>query len=113
MKNGGRQEGAVTRLETMTSPQCDPVMLIVEFMISMDRQGVKNYRLREAKVAVLELFEFVQRDKFRDLGASCNNGFLKMVSVTVSSKVHRAARYHDIWPLRVLLQHIQNGAPAE
>jgi hypothetical protein len=36
-----------------------------------------------------------------------------MVSVTVSSKVHRAARYHDIWPLRVLLQYIQNSVPAE
>jgi integrase len=36
-----------------------------------------------------------------------------MVSVTVSSKVHRAARYHNIWPLRLLLQYIQNGAPAE
>jgi hypothetical protein len=24
-------------METMTSPQCDPVMLIGEFMISMDR----------------------------------------------------------------------------
>jgi hypothetical protein len=82
--------------ETMTSPQCDPVMLIREFMISMDRQGVKDYRIREAKIAVLESSKFIQRDKFRDLVASCNNGFLKMVSVTVSSKVHRAVRYHDI-----------------
>jgi hypothetical protein len=81
--------------------------------VSLDRQGVKDYRIREAKLAVLELFEFVQRDKFGDLVASCASGFLKMVSVTVSSKVHRAARYHDIWPLGVLLQYIQNGAAAE
>jgi hypothetical protein len=100
-------------VETMTSPQCDPVMLFGLFLISIDRQVVKDYRIREAKLAVLELFEFVQRDKFGDLVASCASGFLKMVSVTVSSKVHRAARYHDIWPLRLLLQHIQNGAPAE
>jgi hypothetical protein len=83
-------------VETMTSLQCDPVLLIGEFMISMDRQGVKDYRIREAKFAVLELLEFVQRDKFGDLVAGCASGFLKMVSVTVSSKVHRAARYHDI-----------------
>jgi hypothetical protein len=92
-------------VETMTSPQCDPVMLIGEFMISKDRQSVKDYRIREAKLAVLELFEFVQRDKFGDLVVSCASGFLKMVSVTVSSKVRRAARHHDIWPLRVLLQY--------
>jgi hypothetical protein len=88
-------------------------MLMGEFMISMDRQGVKDYGIREAKLAVLELFEFVQREKFGDLVASCASGFLKMVSVTVSLKAHRAVRYHDIWPLRVLLQHIQSGAPAE
>jgi hypothetical protein len=40
-------------VETMTSPQCDAVMLIGEFMISMDRQGVKDYRIRETKLAVL------------------------------------------------------------
>jgi hypothetical protein len=78
-------------VETMTSLQCDLVMLIRGFMISMGRQGVKDYRIREAKLAVLELFEFVQRDKFEDLVAICASGFLKMVSVTVSSKVHRAA----------------------
>jgi hypothetical protein len=83
-------------VETMTSPQYDPVILIVEFMISIDRLGVKDYRIREAKLAVLELFEFVQRGKFGDLVASCASGFLRMVSATVSSKVHRAARYHDI-----------------
>jgi hypothetical protein len=88
-------------------------MLIGEFMISVDRQGVKDYRIREAKLAVLELFEFVERGKFADLVASCASDFLKMVSVTVSSKTHRAARYYDILPLRVRLQHIQNGAPAE
>jgi hypothetical protein len=82
-------------------------------MISMDRQGVKNYRIRAAKLAVLELFEFVRRGKFAELVASCASGFLKMVSVTVSSKVHRAARYLRVWALRVLLQYIQNGAPAE
>jgi hypothetical protein len=82
-------------------------------MISMDRQCVKDYRIREAKLAVLELFEFVQRGNVGDLVASCASGFLKMVSVTVSSKVSRAARYHDIWPLGVLLKHIQNSAPAE
>jgi hypothetical protein len=71
-------------------------MLIGEFMISMDRQGVKEYRFREAKLAVLEVFEFVQRDKFADLVASCTSGFLKMVSATESSKVHRAVWYHDI-----------------
>jgi hypothetical protein len=91
----------------MTSPQCDPVMLIGKFMISIDRRGVKDYRTRAAKFAVLELLEFVQRSKFADLVVSCTSGFLKMVSATVSSKVRRAVRYHDIWPLRVLLRHIQ------
>jgi hypothetical protein len=80
----------------MTSLQSDPVRLIGEFMTSMDRQGVKEYRIREAELAVQELFEFVQRDEFAELVASCASGFLKMISATVSSKVHRAARYHDI-----------------
>jgi hypothetical protein len=93
-------------VETMTRPQSNPVMLIREFMISMDKQGVKDYKIREAMLAVLELFKFVQRDKFRDLVVSCASGFLKMVSTIVSSKVRRAARCHNIWPLRVLLQHI-------
>jgi hypothetical protein len=83
----------------MTSPQSDPVMLIGEFMISTDRQGVKDYRIREAKLTVQELFEFVQRDKHADLVASCTNRFLKMVSTTVSSKVNRAAGYHNIGSL--------------
>jgi hypothetical protein len=100
-------------VDRMTSAQCDPTMLIGEFMISMDRQGVKDYRIREAKLAVQELFEFVQRNKYADLVASCTNRFPKMVYTTVSSKVSQATRYHDIWPLRVLLQHIQNGAPAD
>jgi hypothetical protein len=90
----------------MTSPQCGPVMLIGECMISMDRQGWKDYRSREVKLAVLELFELVQRGKFADLVASCTSGFLKMLSATVSSKVLRAARHHDIWTLRVLMQYI-------
>jgi hypothetical protein len=47
-------------VETMTNPQCDSVMLIRESMISMERQGVKDYRIREAKLVVLELFEFLK-----------------------------------------------------
>jgi hypothetical protein len=89
-------------VDTMASPQCDTTMLIGEFMISMDRQGVKDCRIREAKLVVQELFEFAQRDKYSDLVASCTNGVLKIKSTTVSSKVNLAARYHDIWPLRVL-----------
>jgi hypothetical protein len=124
MKTRRRQEGAVTRLEvmythciendysvdTMTSPRCDPNMLIGESMVSMDRQGVKDCGIRETRIDVQELFEFVQIDKSSALVASCTNGFLNIVSTTVSSKVHQAAGYHGIWRLGVLLQHIENSA---
>jgi hypothetical protein len=73
-------------VDAMTSPQCEPVMLIGEFMISMDRQGVKDYKIREAKLAVLELIEFVQLAKFKDLVADCTSGFLKMVSAAVTQR---------------------------
>jgi hypothetical protein len=69
----------------MTSPQCDPVMLIHELMISIDKQGMKDCRIRGARLAVQELFEFVQRDKYADLVASCVDRFLKMVSTTAHS----------------------------
>ena len=57
-----------------------------------------------------ELFEFVQPEKYPALLVS---GLLKSIAVAISTKVNRAARYHDIWPLGVLLRHIQNGPPAE
>jgi hypothetical protein len=100
-------------VETMTSPQCDPVMLIGELMISMDRQGVKNYRIREGKVAFLELFEFVQRDKFKDLVANCNKRIPEDGLCDSELEGSSSCKINDIWPLRVLLQHIQNGSPAE
>jgi hypothetical protein len=37
----GRRDYSV---DTMTNPQCDPVMLMGEFIISTDRQGVKDYK---------------------------------------------------------------------
>jgi hypothetical protein len=35
-------------MNTMIDPSCDPTMMIYEFMIDMDRQGVRDYRNREA-----------------------------------------------------------------
>ena len=97
-------------VDTMIDPDCNPVMMIADFMIAMDRLGVKDYRIREARTAVQELFEFVQQPKYASLVAS---SLLKSISTALSSKVNRAAKYHDIWPLGVLLRYIRNGAPAE
>jgi hypothetical protein len=74
-------------VDAMTGPQCDPTMLSGEFMITMGRQGVKDYRIREAKLAVQELLEFVQRNKFEALVARCIYAFLKIVFTTVSLRV--------------------------
>jgi hypothetical protein len=100
-------------VRTMTDPGCNPEMMLAEFMIDMDRQGVKDYRIREARLAVFELFEFVQGDKFPRIVAGMTHGLLKQVSAALTSKVNRAPRYHDIWPLGVLLRFIRSDSPAE
>jgi hypothetical protein len=83
-------------MDTMIDPKCDPTMMIYEFMIDMDREGVKDYRIREARLAVFELFEFVQSEKFPRMVASLTHGILKQASASLSTKVNRAPRYHDI-----------------
>jgi hypothetical protein len=100
-------------VNTVADPKCDPKMLLSEIMIDMDRQGVKDYRICEARLAVFELFDFVQKGKFSRMVASMTHGILKQVSAALSAKVNRAPRYHDIWPLGVLLQFIQSDTPAE
>jgi hypothetical protein len=100
-------------VDTTIDPKCDPTMMIYEFMIDKDRQGVKNYRIREARLAVFELFEFVQSEKFPRMVASLTHGILRQASASLSAKVNRAPRYHDIWPLGLLLRFMQNDTPAE
>jgi hypothetical protein len=97
----------------MIDPNCDPTTMIYEFVIDMDRQGVKDYRILEGKLAAFELFEFVRSEKFPRMVASLTHGILKQASTSLSAKVNRAPRYHDICPLGVLLQFIQNDTPAE
>jgi hypothetical protein len=99
--------------DTMINPKCDPTMKIYESMIDMGRQGVKYYRIREARLAVFELFESVQSEKFARMVASLTHGILKQASASLSAKVNRAPRYHDIWPLGLLLRFTQNDTPAE
>jgi hypothetical protein len=83
-------------VDTMIDPKSESTMMIYEFVIDMDRQGVKDYRIREARLAVFELFEFVQSEKFPRMVASLTHGILKQASVSMSAKVNRARRYHDI-----------------
>jgi hypothetical protein len=97
----------------MIDPKCDPMMTIYEFIIDMDRQGVKDYRIREARLAVFELFEFVQADKIPRMVVSLTHGILKQASTSLSAKANRAPRYHDIWPLGLLLRFMRNDTPAE
>jgi hypothetical protein len=47
-------------VDTMIEAKCDPTMMIYEFMLDMDRLGVRDCRIRETRLAVFELFEFVQ-----------------------------------------------------
>jgi hypothetical protein len=77
-------------VDTMIGLKCDPTMMIYEFMIDMDRQGVKDYRIREARSAVFELFEFVQSKKFPRMVASLTHRILKQASASLSAKVNRA-----------------------
>jgi hypothetical protein len=50
-------------VDTMIDPKCGPTMMMMyEFMIDMDRQGVKDFRIWEARLAVFELFKFVQSE---------------------------------------------------
>jgi hypothetical protein len=88
-------------------------MMLYEFVIDIDRQGVKYYRILEARLAVLELFGFVQADKFPRMVASLTHGMLKQVSTSLSTKVNRAPRYYDTWPLGILLRFTGNDTPAE
>jgi hypothetical protein len=62
---------------TMIDPSCDPTMMVYEFMMDMDWQDVKYYKILEARLAVFELFEFVQADKFPKMVASLTHGMLK------------------------------------
>jgi hypothetical protein len=78
----------------MIDPKCDPTRTIYEFVMDMDRQGVKNYRIREAKLAVFELFELVQSEEFPRILASLTHGILKQASTSLSANVNRAPRYH-------------------
>jgi hypothetical protein len=100
-------------VDTVIEPKCDPTMMIYEFMIDMDRQEVKDYRIREARLAVFELFEFVQGERFPRMVASLTHGILKQASASLSAKVNRAPRYHDIWPLGLFPWFMQNDTPAE
>jgi hypothetical protein len=100
-------------VDTMIDPKCDPTMMTYEFMIDMGRQGVKDYRIREARLAVFELFEFAQGEKFPRMVASLTYGILKQASASLNARVNRAPRYHDIWPLGQLLRFMQNDTPAE
>jgi hypothetical protein len=94
-------------VDTMIDPNFSPAMMIAGFMIAMDRLGVRDYRIREARPAVQEPFEFVQQPKYASLVAS---SLLKSISAAISTKVNRAAKYHDIWPLGVLLRHCSRGS---
>jgi hypothetical protein len=62
---------------------------------------------------VFELFEFVQADKFPGMVASLTHGILKQASASLSAKVNRTPRYHDIWLLGLPLRVMQNDTPAE
>jgi integrase len=53
---------------------------------------------------VVELFEYA----FLLL-----SGFVKSIMTTISTKVKRASKYHDIWLLGVLLRYIRDGPPSE
>ena len=87
-----------------------PAVLVANFIVAMDAQGVKAYRIREAKVAVVELMEMLFPALFASLQSS---GLIKSMMTAVSSKTRRTARYHDIWSLHVLLDHIKAGPKAE
>jgi hypothetical protein len=100
-------------VDTMIDLKCDTMMMINEFMIDIDRQGVKDYRIREARLPAFELFEFVQSEKFPRMVASLTHGILKQDSASLSAEVNWAPRYHDIWPLGLLLRLMQNDTPAE
>jgi hypothetical protein len=88
--------------DTMVDPKCNPAMMLSEFVIDMDRQGVKDYRIREARLAVFELFEFKVKDKSLTLIVSVTHRILKSLSASLSAKVNRATKFHDIWPLKML-----------
>ena len=71
----------------------NPGLLGVDFVVSLDRQGVKDYRIKEAKLAVQEMLEPLRPD---DIYAMRNNAQLNSILMSISSKVNRASRYHEI-----------------
>ena len=71
----------------------NPAVLVANFISAMDAQGVKEYRIKEAKVAILELFEFV----FPQFQASLQvSPLIRTMMGIVGARNRRAERYHEI-----------------
>jgi hypothetical protein len=82
--------------------------MIGTFCIALDMQGVKDYRVREAKSAVVDLFEFLQPQRYNSLLTS---GFIKSIMTSIGAKVKRASKYLDQQPLGKLFCLTSNLAP--
>ena len=88
----------------------NPAILVADFVVSLDLQQVKDYRIAEAKLAVQELFETIRPGSARVI---LESPVLRSIMISISAKVKRASRYLDIWPLGQLLDFIQRGPPSE
>jgi hypothetical protein len=88
----------------------NPAIMVGTFCIALDMVGVKDYCIGEARLAVVDLFEFLQPLMYSSL---LHSGFVKSIMTSISTKIKRAPKYLDMWPLGKLLRYIQSGPAAE
>jgi hypothetical protein len=73
----------------------NPAVMIGTFCKALDMQGVRDYRVREARLGVVDRFELLQPLMYQSLVAS---GFIKSIMTSIGTKVKRASKYLDLWP---------------
>ena len=98
-------------IERDTTPQAmarvrNPVLVISDFVVYMDRQRTPEKKIREAVVAAKEIFGFFRPELVPAMAA---DNVLRTLVASAAAKVNRAPRYAAIWPLQQLLRFIANG----
>jgi hypothetical protein len=87
----------------------NPVMVLCSFVLAMDEQGVKEYRIKDAVTAVRNVFEFIRPDLIDSMAKSA---VLRTFLAGITAGIKHMARYKHIWDLRVMLDHIREGPPS-
>jgi hypothetical protein len=86
------------------------VMVVSEFLASLEVVDTPLYLIKEALTAVKAMFEIVNASLYQQLNKSQMIGDVLRASTTGVKKV---SKYRTIWKLEILLDYIQKGPPSE